>query len=192
MFSQSEKQDLYIAYKDCTIHCIVKTENDTLIYENYQIRFGDKVKKESEFSVSASWDLIEKISISGKTYPSLALIYTNQKNENSPLKINESQIKNKIWAQDIIYSKNTDFRAFFKNFKNIYLVDYNNPKADYRIAKKIEVIFLHSLWIKTTANRGLLQWLLPDFPAENPLLNGMFCYICNGLVLVQRHWEQAS
>ena len=54
MFSQSEKQDLYIAYKDCTIHCIVKTENDTLIYENYQIRFGDKVKKESEFSVSAS------------------------------------------------------------------------------------------------------------------------------------------
>jgi hypothetical protein len=33
-------------------------------------------------------------------------------------------------------------------------------------------------------NSGLLQWLLPDFPAENPLLNGMFCYICNGLVLV--------
>jgi hypothetical protein len=36
-------------------------------------------------------------------------------------------------------------------------------------------------------NSGLLQWLLPDFPTENPLLNGMFCYICNGLVLVQRH-----
>jgi hypothetical protein len=34
---------------------------------------------------------------------------------------------------------------------------------------------------------GLLQWLLPDFPTENPLLNGMFCYICGGLVLVQRH-----
>jgi hypothetical protein len=34
---------------------------------------------------------------------------------------------------------------------------------------------------------GLLQWLLPDFPTENPLHNGMFCYICNGLVLVQRH-----
>ena len=44
----------------------------------------------------------------------------------------------------------------------------------------------------TTANSGLLQWLLPDFPTENPLLNGMFCYICNGLVLVQRHWEQAA
>jgi hypothetical protein len=40
---------------------------------------------------------------------------------------------------------------------------------------------------KRTHNSGLLQWLLPDFPAENPLLNGMFCYICNGLVLVQRH-----
>ena len=38
----------------------------------------------------------------------------------------------------------------------------------------------------------MLQWLLPDFPTENPLLNGMFCYICNGLVLVQRHWEQAA
>ena len=36
-------------------------------------------------------------------------------------------------------------------------------------------------------NSGLLQWLLPDFPTENPLLNGKFCYICNGLVLVQRH-----
>ena len=24
-------------------------------------------------------------------------------------------------------------------------------------------------------NSGLLQWLLPDFPTENPLLNGMFC-----------------
>ncbi|MFI0427707.1 MAG: hypothetical protein ACH34V_12215, partial [Flavobacterium sp.] len=23
-------------------------------------------------------------------------------------------------------------------------------------------------------NSGLLQWLLPDFPTENPLLNGMF------------------
>jgi hypothetical protein len=38
-----------------------------------------------------------------------------------------------------------------------------------------------------TANSGLLQWLLPDFPTENPLLNGMFYYICNGLVLIQRH-----
>jgi hypothetical protein len=41
--------------------------------------------------------------------------------------------------------------------------------------------------IKIATNSGLLQWLLPDFPTENPLLNGMFCYICNGLVLVQRH-----
>ena len=44
----------------------------------------------------------------------------------------------------------------------------------------------------TRYNNGLLQWLLPDFPTENPLLNGMFCYICNGLVLAQRHWEQAA
>jgi hypothetical protein len=35
---------------------------------------------------------------------------------------------------------------------------------------------------KTPGNSGLLQWLLPDFPTENPLLNGMFYYICNGLV----------
>ena len=40
---------------------------------------------------------------------------------------------------------------------------------------------------KTLGNTSLLQWLLPDFPTENPLPNGMFCYICNGLVLVQRH-----
>jgi hypothetical protein len=40
---------------------------------------------------------------------------------------------------------------------------------------------------KTCYNSGLLQWLLLDFPAENPLLNGMFYYICNGLVLIQRH-----
>ncbi len=41
--------------------------------------------------------------------------------------------------------------------------------------------------LKAAANSGLLQWLLPDFPTENPLLNGMFCYICNGLVLHLRH-----
>jgi hypothetical protein len=40
---------------------------------------------------------------------------------------------------------------------------------------------------KPVANSGLLQWLLPDFPTENPVLDRMFCYICNGLVLVQRH-----
>ena len=40
---------------------------------------------------------------------------------------------------------------------------------------------------KTLGNTSLLQWLLPDFPTENPLPNGMFYYICNGLVLVQRH-----
>ena len=40
---------------------------------------------------------------------------------------------------------------------------------------------------KTAFNNGLKIWLLPDFPAENPLLNGMFCYICNGLVLHLRH-----
>jgi hypothetical protein len=45
---------------------------------------------------------------------------------------------------------------------------------------------------KTSYNSGLLQWLFPDFPTEKPLLNGMFCYICNGLVLVQRHLEQAA
>ena len=39
----------------------------------------------------------------------------------------------------------------------------------------------------TTANNDLLQWLLSDFPTENPMLNEMFCYICNGLVLAQRH-----
>jgi hypothetical protein len=33
-----------------------------------------------------------------------------------------------------------------------------------------------------TANSGLLH-----FPTENPLLNGMFCYIFKGLVLVSRH-----
>ena len=36
-------------------------------------------------------------------------------------------------------------------------------------------------------NSGLKIWLLPDFPTENPLLNGMFYYICNGLVLHFRH-----
>ena len=38
-----------------------------------------------------------------------------------------------------------------------------------------------------TYNSGLKIWLVSDFPAENPLLNGMFCYICNGLVFHLRH-----
>lgn len=144
-FSQEKKQDLYIAYKDCSIHCIVKNENDTLTLENYQIRFGDKAKKESEFSVSPSGDLIVKISISGKTYPSLSLTYINKKNENPPLKINENQIKNKIWAEDIIYSKNTDFISLFSNFENIYLVDFNNKDEKIKTAKKVEVKLLRTL-----------------------------------------------
>jgi hypothetical protein len=43
--------------------------------------------------------------------------------------------------------------------------------------------------LPTTAvkKNGLGKGILPYFPTENPLLNGMFCYICNGLVLVQRH-----
>lgn len=145
MFSQSKKQDLYIAYKDCSIHCIVKNENDTLTFENFQIRFGDKVKKESEFSVSPSGDLIVKMSISGKTYPILSLTYINKNNENPPLKINESQIKNKIWAEDIIYSKNTDFISLFSNFENIYLVDFNNKDEKIKTAKKVEVKLLRTL-----------------------------------------------
>ena len=49
-----------------------------------------------------------------------------------------------------------------------------------------ETLYLKSLTENKmpATNSGLLQWLLPDFPTENPLLNGMFCYICNGLVLV--------
>ena len=39
----------------------------------------------------------------------------------------------------------------------------------------------------TAFNSGLKIWLVSDFPAENPLLNGMFCYICIGLVLNLRH-----
>ena len=40
---------------------------------------------------------------------------------------------------------------------------------------------------KTAFNSGLKIWLVSDFPAENPLLNGMFCYICIGLVLNLHH-----
>ena len=46
---------------------------------------------------------------------------------------------------------------------------------------------LRKLKRKTAYNSGLKIWLLSDFPTENPLLNGMFCYICNGLVLHLRH-----
>ena len=145
LFSQNKKQDLYIAYKDCSLHTISKISNDTLTYENYQIRFGDKVHPENEFSVSESGDLVQKLQLSGKNYPSLSLTYKNPNNENPPITITENQIKNKIWAHDIIYSKNTDFTTFFRNFKNIYLVDYSNKDSEIKIAKKIEVIFLYSL-----------------------------------------------
>lgn len=144
LFSQNIKQDLYIAYKDCSLHTITKINNDTLTYENYQIRFGDKVKPEIEFSVSESGDLLKKIKISGKSYPSLSLTYSNPNNENPPIIITENQIKNKIWAQNIIYSKNTDFTTFFRNFKNIYLVDYNK-NSEIKTAKKIEITLLKSL-----------------------------------------------
>ncbi len=139
MVSQNEKQDLYIAYDDCSIHKGVMIENDTLVYQTYSVRFGDKINPEIEFSVNERGFLVKHIQMSGKTYPSLSITYLNQNGNNPPIKIDQTQIKNKIWANNIIHARKTDFIKLFDHFRNIYLVDFNDKKEKIKIAKKVEV-----------------------------------------------------
>lgn len=145
MLSQDKKQDLYIAYDDCSVHKGAIIENDTLKYETYSIRFGDKVNPEIEYSVNERGFVVKHIQMSGKTYPFLSIIYKNQNNHNPPIKIDQNQIKNKIWAKNIIHARNTDFSSFFDNFQNVYLVDFNDKKEEIKIAKKVEVTLTPTL-----------------------------------------------
>ncbi|SEA77040.1 hypothetical protein [Psychroflexus halocasei] len=144
-FSQSNKKDLYILFDDCSIHEISQINEDTLIYEVYQIRLGDKIKPKIEFSVSNLGFLQKKIQITGKSYPFLLLTYKNRNNKNPPIEINTDTIKNKMWAENIIYAQNKDFSSFFENFKDVYLVDFNNKSTEFRIAKRINIRFVSSL-----------------------------------------------
>ncbi len=141
IFSQSEKQDLYIAYDKCSIHNITKVSNDTLQFELYQIRFGDKIKPEIEYSIAESGFVKKNISVSGKTYGFLSIIYLNENKKNQPFEINRNQILNVIMAENIIHSKNTDFTTFFENFENIYIVDYSNRDDEIKLAKKVKIKF---------------------------------------------------
>ncbi|TXK71902.1 hypothetical protein [Mesonia sp. K4-1] len=145
MVSQNNKQDLYIAYDDCSIHQDIMIENDTLKYQTYSIRFGDKINPEIEYSINENGFVVKHIQMSGKNYPSLSITYLNQNGNNPPIKINQNQIKNKIWTNNIVHSRNTDFISFFENFRNIYLVDFNDKKEEIKIAKKVEIKLLPTL-----------------------------------------------
>lgn len=145
VFSQSKKQDLYIAYDKCSIHNIIKVSNDTLQFELYQIRFGDKIKPEIEYSIAESGFVKKDISLSGKTYGFLSITYKNENKKNQPIEVNRNQIVNVIMAENIIHSKNTDFTTFFENFKNIYIVDFSNKDAELKLAKKVKVKFNSTL-----------------------------------------------
>ena len=146
ILSQNKKKDLYIAYEDCSIHKIIENKNVTITLELYQIRIGDKVKPKIEYSVNKSGNLVIKdILISGKSYGHYSIIYKNQNNENPIIRIDKSEIKNKIWAKNLIYSEDTDFISLFKNFNNIYLVDYNNKESDIKTAKKIKIEYIPTL-----------------------------------------------
>jgi len=145
LFSQNNRQDLYILYDENSIHKISETNTDTLDFEIYQIRFRDKIKSEMNFSVSKSGNLKEEMQISGKSYPLISITYLNKNNDNPPFKIKTDTISNKISANNIIYAKDTDFTSLFKNFKNIYLVDFNDKSTKNKIAKKVIVTFVSTL-----------------------------------------------
>lgn len=145
LFSQ-EKQDLYILYDNCSIHKISTTNNDTLDLETYQIKFRDKLKPGIKLSVTESGKLKKQIEfISGKSYPHLSIVYINKNNDNPPQKISISKITNRIWAENIIYAIDTDFSMFFKKFKNVYLVDFNDKNSTIKFVKKVDVTFVPSL-----------------------------------------------
>ena len=141
VLSQNKKQDLYIAYDKCSIHNITKISNDTLQFELYHIRFGDKIKPEIENSIAESGFVKKKISMSGKTYGFLSVTYLNENKQNEPVKINKNEIVNVIMAENIIHSKNTNFTNFFQNFKNIYIVDFSHENNEIKLAKKVKIEF---------------------------------------------------
>ncbi|MGM5470452.1 hypothetical protein ACS386_09250 [Flavobacteriaceae bacterium LMO-SS05] len=141
VLSQNKKQDLYVAYDKCSIHNITKISNDTLQFELYQIRFGDKIKPEIEYSIAESGFVKKNISLSGKTYGFLSVTYINENNQNEPVEINKNEIVNVIMAENIIHSKNTDFTTFFQNFKNIYIVDFSDKNSEIKLAKKVKIEF---------------------------------------------------
>ena len=110
-------------------------------FELYQIRFGDKIKPEIEYSITESGFVKKNISLSGKTYGFLSVTYINENNKNEPVEINKNQIVNVIMAENIIHSKNTDFTTFFQNFKNIYIVDFSDVDNELKLAKKVKIEF---------------------------------------------------
>ncbi|GGW75771.1 hypothetical protein DFQ11_1332 [Winogradskyella epiphytica] len=141
VLSQNKKQDLYVAYDKCSIHNITKISNDTLQFELYQIRFGDKIKPEIEYSIAESGFVKKNISLSGKTYGFLLVTYINENKQNEPVEINKNEIVNVIIAENIIHSKNTDFTTFFQNFENIYIVDFSDKNSEIKLAKKVKIEF---------------------------------------------------
>ena len=141
VLSQNKKQDLYVAYDKCSIHNITEISNDTLQFELYQIRFGDKIKPEIEYSIAESGFVKKNISLSGKTYGFLSVTYLNENKQNEPVEINKNEIVNVIMAENIIHSKNTDFTTFFQNFKNIYIVDFSDKNSEIKLAKKVKIEF---------------------------------------------------
>lgn len=145
ILSQNMKQDLYIAYDDCSIHQGAEIVNDTLKYETYTIRFGDKINPEIVYYLNESGDVVKDVQMMGKAFPSLLITYKNQNNNNPAIKIHQDQIKNKIWTKDIIHAGNTDFSTFFDQFRNVYLVDFNDKIEEIKIARKVEITFTPSL-----------------------------------------------
>jgi inorganic pyrophosphatase/exopolyphosphatase len=45
----------------------------------------------------------------------------------------------------MIYAEDTDFISLFKNFKNIYLVDFNEKEKEITTAKKVTVKYIPTL-----------------------------------------------
>lgn len=141
LLAQEKKQDLYIAYENCNIYKDLEIHNDTIAFQIYRIKFGDKANPEIKYSVNEDGFLVSQIRMSGKTYPILSLTYKNENGNNPTITIDQNQIKNKIWAKHIVYARETDFSTFFDNFENIYLVDFNNKEEESKTAKKVTVIF---------------------------------------------------
>lgn len=142
----AQQQDLYILYDDCSIHKLSETKNDSLVLESYQIRFREKLNTEYKLSFSESGKLIKTPNyISGKSYPVLSIIYSNENNDNAAIKVTNESMNSKIWAETIINTVGTDFSTFFEKFDNIYLVDGNDKESKHMIAKKVKVRFLSPL-----------------------------------------------
>lgn len=111
------------------------------IVESYLIEIGSLCndKKNIKFEVLSGGILSRKISVVGKSLPTIKITYTNKDSNNKPVKINKTNIQNFITYEELKNSSIDNLFWVISQFKNVYIL---NNKSE---AKKVQIEQLPSL-----------------------------------------------